>query len=204
LQRYACPFSNAGKQQRAAWSLPTLFEHYVDLSTRHFIADDRGMPQRRDFVRHVFEQHGIEQLLLASSTARSNGTHDPYNALVEDLYIRARPSASYDISNTLSYRVLEIDFAVTANAEASSLRPAFEQRYMALLPSYDPLSITVVRTVNGLQLRDLLLTTRCVAAYMRLAPEQQAMLTLPGSSAEREALYGKPGEQSTTHEKISL
>jgi hypothetical protein len=203
--RHGCPFSSAGREQRMVWSLAAIVRGYIDRATRHLVADQQGRLHNHAFVRHIFEHYSLEQVLFSVEHASAtNGAQDARFAFLEDIYARAKPSASYDLSGALAYPVLEVDFVVTDRASTSELRSACSQRAMALLSSYDPITISAVRTVNGLRLKDLALTARCATAYMRLEPENRDSIALLPTRSQNEVLYGTASTAQPTYEKISL
>jgi hypothetical protein len=197
--QHGCPLSAAGDAQHDAWSLAALYHDALNEATAHLRSEHPPTPQHRAFMRHLYESLRLETLLVWPDPATppgGNGTapltsHPSPLTFAEDIYARARPAASYDLSGAVAHHTVEVTFATTAEAPTSRLRAAFEQRQMALLSSYDPLTVTAVRTLHGLHLHNLMLSQRCAEAYHTLDPDEQAMLHLTRHPTDNERLYDR-------------
>lgn len=188
LTRYRCPFSNAGRWQRPEWGVAGLVRDHTEHATAHLQPHRTALLGDSKFVRDLVERYAIERLLVPAG----NGRADPVGtgAVVEELWVRAKPSALYE-SDSGGLRGLEVQFLVTPNGRTSHLRASLDRREMGILASHDPLSLLAVRTVNDLQPDQVLLIERCADAYMRLHPADRALISLFDTEDDNALLYGK-------------
>ncbi|HKP52039.1 MAG TPA: hypothetical protein VJ183_05245 [Chloroflexia bacterium] len=121
---------------------------------------------------------------------RPRETSPTATQFVEELQARAKPAANYEPA--FSTMVTEVDFGVTEDEGRSFLLPSFKEKQTPLLSSQDPLSISALRTVNGLQLKELALQDRCKLEFLRLAATQKNELVLVPDPIAMIALYGDP------------
>jgi hypothetical protein len=200
-EQHGCPLSAEGATRREAWSLAALYHDALDQASAHVHSVHHPTPQHRAFIRHLYQSLSLETLLAHPDPAATlqNGAATDERTFSEDMYARARPAASYDLSGAVAHHTVEVAFATTAEAPASRLRAAFEQRQMTLLSSHDPLTIAAVRTLHGLHLHNLMLSRRCAAAYSQLDPDEQAMLHLARHPADNERLYARQGDTLAAH-----
>lgn len=207
LDRHHCPFSDGGREQRQDWSLVSIVQEYVTDATRHLIPENGLISNRSEFMQEIGQRFAIERLILADLDTNTSANASVYKEkdkslhFVEHIYARAKPAANYDIIHSLSHQHIEIEFGATLEGEKSLLQRAFAQRRMNLLASYDPMSVSAVRTINGLTLQDLMLVERCNREYQRLHPDDKSSLTLL-SGHKAEMLYGKKENEMITYEKI--
>lgn len=199
LNLHVCPFSQQGLTTSAGWSLRALVDEYTVQATHHLLPERRMLPRQPAFIRQIAEKYAIERLLFGSSgptPTRSVFEGENPLAFVEELSARAKPAANYDLTTPFAHQKVEVDFGITAEREGSTLIRPLAQRSMTLLSSYDPMALSMVRTLHGLTLDDLTLTDHYRYEYFRLAEENRAMLLL---LAETEAppLYGTPDLETT-------
>lgn len=171
---------DAHRQQRGdAPSLTGVFQAYVARATEYLCPTQRLFADHPDLVQKAIEQYSAERLLSSDHGHELAGTLD-YNGadVVENLYVRAKPAAGFEVTYLLSSDVLEVEFGVGADAPASPLRRVFEQRGMSLLTSKDPLALSLIRTVNRLDPSELILTERCRREFAHLSQSDRARLSL--------------------------
>jgi hypothetical protein len=188
-------------------SIAGVFREYVARATEYLSPTHRLFADHPDLVQQAIGQYGAEQLLLSDQRHEPAGAADHNGAdVVENLYVRAKPSAGFEVTYLLSSDVLEVEFGVGADAPTSPLRRVFEQRGMKLLTSKDPLALSLIRTVNRLGPSELILTERCRDEFTRLSQSDRAMLSLLSADETSEAvsLYGERGEPATPERQISL
>ena len=191
----------------AGRSIAEVFRAYVARATEYHCPTHRLFADHPDLVRTAIGQYGAERLLLADHGHEPAGAADHNGAdVVEDLYVRAKPSAGFEVTHLLSSDVLEVEFGVAADGPASPLRRVFEQRGMPLLTSRDPLALSLVRTVNRLGPSELILTERCRDEFIRLSQSDRTMLSLFAADASSAAasLYGEWDEPATLERQVSL
>ena len=193
--------------QGDAPSLAGVFREYVARATEYLCPTHRLFADHPDLVQTAIGQYGAERLLL------SDHRHEPADAadrngadVVENLYVRAKPSAGFEVTYLLSSDVLEVEFGVAADGAASPLRRVFEQRGMPLLTSKDPLALSLVRTVNRLAPSELILTERCRDEFIRLSQSDRTMLSLLATDASSAAasLYGDWDEPAAHERQVSF
>ena len=74
-------------------------------------------------MQKAIGQYGAEQLLLSDQRHEPAGAADHNGAdVVEDLYVRAKPSAGFEVTYLLSSDVLEVEFGVGGDTPTSTLR----------------------------------------------------------------------------------
>ncbi len=175
-------------------ALADVFKEYAARATEDLYPTHRLLADHPDLAREMIEQFSAEQMLASTHGQEGPGAGDHHSAdAVERLYVRARPAASFEVTYLLSSDVLEVEFGVCADAPTSSLRRVFEQRGLPLFSSYDPLALTLIRTVNRLSPAELILTERCRDAYLSLSSGERVRLSLlPTTEAHAAAiLYGE-------------
>jgi hypothetical protein len=128
-----------------------LAREYAAQATAYLCPTQRLLADHPDLAREAIAQYSVERLLAAGhdDEPAGAGNHNGADA-VEHLYVRAKPAAAFEVLHLLSSDVLEVEFGVTADAGSSPLRRVFEQRGLPLLSSQDPLSLSLIRTVNRL------------------------------------------------------
>jgi hypothetical protein len=218
LRRYSCPFSQAGQRiesrtglrQSDNWGINAIVHQYLDFSVEHLIPRDRILPGDVDFMRSIIRDYSIERLMFRSnepqrepiikrSDQRTNG-HSPAGRtpigteesnptiFVEELQARAKPAANAEPAFSTS--IVEVDFAVVEDNEQSLLTEPFSKRATPVLASHDPLSVSAIRTVNGLRLQELMVSDRASQELHRLAEEQRLDLLLLEYHEQVTRLYG--------------
>lgn len=181
-------------------SIAELFREYARRSAQYLCPTHRLLADHPALVEEVISSSGVERLLLSDQRQGPAGVGEHSGTeVVEDICVRAKPAADFEITYLLSSDVLEVEFGVAAEGSASPLQRAFEQRGLPLLASKDPLTLSVVRTVNRLSPSELVLTERCRDEYVRLSRGDRATLSLlsPDESREAAALYGEWDEPVT-------
>jgi hypothetical protein len=187
-------------------SIAGVFREYGARATEYLSPTHRLFADHPDLVQKAIGQYGVEQLLLSDQRHEPAGAADHTGAdVVENLYVRAKPSAGFEVTYLLSSDVLEVEFGVGADAPTSSLRRVFEQRGMKLLTSKDPLALSLIRTVNRLDPSELILTERCRDEFTRLSQSDRAKLSLfsADESSEAASLYGERDEPATPERQVS-
>jgi hypothetical protein len=117
---------------------------------------------------------------------------DPERYL-ESLLMRAKPAAGHDDVLVVDRHLETVSFGTTEEGNLSALNQASVRLKLELLASQDPLSITVVTTLNRLALENLTLTEQYMRENLRLHATQRRQLFLLTDDAEIEKLYGDPG-----------
>jgi len=181
--REPCPYSAEGTRLRAKnpwhpWSLTALVRDMMYEATSHLDSERRFSIGAPGSFAQLLSTHGVEREALRGAD-HDEGTAGVRRAFFESLYARAKPSGLFELNDPVQRQALEIAFAVTAHADISVFRDMLAQRKIRLLSSYDPMTITVVRTVNLLHHMDLQLIDRCGREFARLATldRQQIALT---------------------------
>jgi hypothetical protein len=185
-------------------SLAGVFKEYVARATEYLCPTHRLYADHPDLVRTAIGQYGAERLLLSDHRHEPAAEHNGAD-VVENLYVRAKPSAGFEVTYLLSSDVLEVEFGVSADGPASPLRRVFEQRGMPLLTSKDPLALSLIRTVNRLGPSELILTERCRDEFIRLSQSDRTMLSLFAADGADAAasLYGEWDEPATLERLVS-
>ena len=185
-------------------SLAGVFKEYVARATEYLCPTHRLYADHPDLVRTAIGQYGAERLLLSDHRHEPAAEHNGAD-VVENLYVRAKPSAGFEVTYLLSSDVLEVEFGVSADGPASPLRRVFEQRGMPLLTSKDPLALSLIRTVNRLGPSELILTERCRDEFIRLSQSDRTMLSLFAADGADAAasLYGEWDEPATLERPVS-
>ena len=172
-------------------ALSGVLREYAALATDYLCPKHRLLADHAELAEQAARENDIEQALFGDLQAFPDGTgnHVPLSFL-EDIYVRAKPAANYEITSAFSREMGEVEFGVTPEGNGSRLQHAAEQRSMPLLASHDPLSISVVRVVWGLALQDLALAERCNRAYRSLRQEERERVSLLTETEQAATLYG--------------
>ena len=113
--------------------------------------------------------------------ARETTKTFPTRRYIETTWNRAKPTANYDVSDRLAVYGITVDFVAAGGAQDSDLARVLRDEFkFALLPTQDPFSVTVVRTVHGLALDDLDCMQRYRAEMTYLLPQERALIKLVG------------------------
>lgn len=116
---------------------------------------------------------------------------------VESAWNRAKPAANYDVVDRLATRGTTVDFAAASGNPDSDLSSALlEEMGVTLLPTGDPFSITFVRTVHGLGLRDFESIQRYRTELRYLSTEERALVLLTADDTDRIYRYRDSNSQS--------
>jgi hypothetical protein len=154
-------------------ALAGALRRYAALATDYLCPTQRLLVDYGDLVRRAALENGIEKALLGDGG-------DPPLVFLEDLYARAKPAASYEITSTLVRDSGDFEFGVTPEGTSSHLQRAAEQRGMPLLASHDPLSVSLVRITGQLALQDLALFERGRRLYRSMRQEDRDALDVSG------------------------
>lgn len=181
-QNEVCPYADEGARRRASdpwhpWSLTAVIRDAMLQATTHLDADRRLAIGPPGHVARLLQEHNIEREALRDARA-DGGDAQRRRGFFEHLYARAKPSGLYEVSDPVRRQALEVAFSVTSQADESSFAQMLAQRKIRLLSSFDPMSLTAVRTVNLLHRDDLLLLGRCGREFVRLAQPDRDRLTL--------------------------
>jgi hypothetical protein len=154
-------------------ALAGALRRYAVLATDFLCPTQRLLGDHADLVRWAAREFSIETTLLGDGDS-------PPSVLLEDLYARAKPAASYEITSTLARDIRDFEFGVTPEGSNSHFERAAEQRGMPLLASRDPLSVALVRITDQLALRDLALFERGRRLYSSIRQEDRDALDVSG------------------------
>ncbi len=176
----------------AGRALADIYRAYAARASEYLYPGNRLLGGHPDLVQRMAAGCRIERVVLQKIAAGESSSSYSQAAYVEDLCTRAKPSANYEIMHTLSSEALEVAFGVSPSGSNSELQRAFEQRNVPLLPSQDPFSLSLVRTVNRLVLQELSLYERCSREFWRLHRDDRRLLTLipPDEVETMSRLYG--------------
>ena len=108
-------------------SIAGVFREYVSRrATEYLSPTHRPLADHPDLVQKAIGQYGAEQLLLSDQRHEPAGAADHNGAdVVEDLYVRAKPSAGFEVTYLLSSDVLEVEFGVGADRADLGAAPRF-------------------------------------------------------------------------------
>ena len=171
--------------------------------------DDETDMARRDFVRTLAQEYNLEHLLWREASSSQevaslypDGEFTPVSTAtlryLEGMWNAAKPSANYDVSDRLAAYGLPVEFAAVSGDADSDLTDSVMQglRIPRLLTG-DSFQISCVRTLHGLELKDLGSMARYMAELGRLnyASRQQILLTEAAYAElynQRDARAGRP------------
>jgi hypothetical protein len=163
---------------------------------------------RAELIRQLAKEFSIEHLLWRSEQeeaeitrrlrALAMGVSQPplpphsepltNRRYVENAWSRAKPAGNHDVADRLAVYGTVVDFATASGKADSDLtRALLEEFNVTLLPTDNPFSITFVRTVHGLGLRDLDAVRRYRDELAYLSAEESALILL--ASDRRDPLY---------------
>ncbi len=101
---------------------------------------------------------------------------------LEGLWNRAKPTANYDVVDRLAVHGISVDFAAAWGTSESELSWTLQEEFkVALLPTGNPFTALLVRTVHGLALEDLACMRRYQAELGQLSPEARTLVQLDNS-----------------------
>lgn len=186
LGKQPCLLVGQGQQATTNFGIAALIQEYSNKATAHLYLYPQSASQqtaeRKTMLRTLIDLCRIEQLLF------SDNALNPIE-YTEKLFAIAKPAANFEISKQIDHERTAIDFGVSQNVHHSKLKRPLEIRKVNLLTSEDPLSISIVRTVNGISYSDLTCSDRLLAEFYRLNDHDRAQLVLLSSSYD--TLYGK-------------
>lgn len=187
LDRKQCLLLGQGQQSTNNFGIAPLIQEYSNKATAHLYLYPQSAGQqtaeRKTMLRTLIDLCRIEHLLF------SNNALNPIE-YTEKLFAIAKPAANFEMSKQIDHERPAIDFGVSQNVHNSKLKRPLEIRKVSLLTSEDPLSISIVRTVNGISYSDLTCSDRLLAEFYRLNDHDRAQLVL--LPAHYVTLYGNP------------
>ena len=151
---------------------------------------------RADLIRVLAREYNIEHLLWHSpdefreadpvQRTRSNGRQEAameirgrIHRYLEFTWRNAKPSANVDLADRMAAHGIPVDFAAVSGRPDSELpRSVLHEFRLAQLVTYNPFSITVVRTLHGLSLPDIGAVHRYREEMKRLSAAEQAAILL--------------------------
>lgn len=146
---------------------------------------------RKAFVRSLAQEYNLEHLLWRDTTSaeglaslNSDGEFTPVSTAalryLETMWNAAKPSANYDVSDRLAAHGLPVEFAaVSGDPDSDLTEDVMQSLRIPRLLTGNPFQIAFVRTLHGLELRDLGSMTRYLTELGRMdsASRQQILLT---------------------------
>lgn len=155
----------------------------------------RANPARSQLIRDLGQSFHVEHLLWRKPTHSDQARYHPgegwsvgdsvsaqagaRRAYLESVWNRARPSTNFDIADRVAVTGIQVDVAAVSGHPDSDLTEAALRDFrLTRLPTQDPFSITVLRTVHGLGLGDLSCVAQYQRIYQRLPAQEQARLVL--------------------------
>ena len=146
---------------------------------------------RQAFVRTLAQEYNLEHLLWRDASSAEglaslypDGEFTPVSTAtlryLESMWNAAKPSANYDVSDRLAAYGLPVEFAaVSGDPDSDLTEDVMQSLRIPRLLTGNPFQIAFVRTLHGLELRDLGSMTRYLAELGRMdsASRQQILLT---------------------------
>ena len=146
---------------------------------------------RKAFVRSLAQEYNLEHLLWRDTTSAEgfaslypDGEFTPVSTAtlryLETMWNAAKPSANYDVSDRLAAHGLPVEFAaVSGDPDSDLTEDVMQSLRIPRLLTGNPFQIAFVRTLHGLELRDLGSMTRYLTELGRMdsASRQQILLT---------------------------
>lgn len=153
--------------------------------------DSETEEAHKAFVRSLVQEYNLEHLLWRDTTSAEgfaslypDGEFTPISTAtlryLETMWNAAKPSANYDVSDRLAAHGLPVEFAAVSGAPDSDLtEDVLQSLRIPRLLTGNPFQIAFVRTLHGLELRDLGSMTRYLTELGRMdsASRQQILLT---------------------------
>lgn len=186
----------AGESAEAQPLEEALFDYFRD-SVRSAVSslnEAAGNSARPALIRMLARQYNLEHLLWRDALpapgaasgfdAGQKFSTDPATVLryLDGIWNSAKPAANYDVSEQLASHGLPVEFAaVSGRADSDLTEVVLQELRVARLLTGDPFQITFVRTVHGLELRDLGSVLRYREEMNRLSAGQRALLLLDDS-----------------------
>ena len=151
---------------------------------------------RAALIRVLAREYNIEHLLWHSPEesqvleqgrlALSNGRQDTATEIrgrihryLEFTWRNAKPSANVDLADRMAAHGIPVDFAAVSGRPDSELpRSILHEFRLAQLVTYNPFSISVVRTLHGLSLPDIGAIHRYREEMKRLSEAEQGAILL--------------------------
>ncbi|MXZ19296.1 MAG: hypothetical protein F4Y84_01540 [Caldilineaceae bacterium SB0665_bin_25] len=146
---------------------------------------------RKAFVRSLAQEYNLEHLLWRDTTSAEgfaslypDGEFTPVSTTtlryLETMWNAAKPSANYDVSDRLAAHGVPVEFAaVSGDPDSDLTEDVMQSLRIPRLLTGNPFQIAFVRTLHGLELRDLGSMTRYLTELGRMdsASRQQILLT---------------------------
>lgn len=116
------------------------------------------------------QEHNIENLI-----ERAQGSDSDREPIIENLFLRAKPSLSYDPRGDISKQTIDLAVGTVGEIQLSPYAARIMQRrQIDVLPSYDNFSLLMLQTVHGLSVRDLVqVVERYSKSYVDLLPSSK-------------------------------
>ena len=161
---------------------------------------------RLQFVRTLAREYNLEHLLWRDDSSAEdiaslypNGEFTPVSTAtlryLEDMWNTAKPSANYDVSDRLAAYGLPVEFAaVSGDPDSDLTEDVMQSLRLPRLLTGNTFQITFVRTLHGLELKDLGSMARYLAELSRMntTSRQRVMLT-EAAQAEFYNQHGSDG-----------
>ncbi len=146
---------------------------------------------RLEFLRVLAKEYNLEHLLWRDASAASDPhAYRPEEAFtsvssatlryLENMWNAAKPAANYDVSDQMAAYGLPVEFAaVSGDPDSDLTEDVMQSLRIPRLLTGNPFQIAFVRTLHGLELKDLGGMTRYLAELGRMdsASRQQILLT---------------------------
>ncbi len=176
-------------QAAATARQPDLPDHAPDGGRA--MQDNETEIARLAFMHALAQEYNLERLLWRDSSSPDGfasfypeGEFSPVSAAtlryLENMWNAAKPSANYDVSDRMAAYGLPVEFAaVSGDPDSDLTADVMQSLRIPRLLTGNAFQIAFVRTVHGLELRDLGSMTRYLAELGRMdnATRQQILLT---------------------------
>ena len=170
-------------------SPPALPDHAPDGGRA--IHDNETEMARLGFVGALAQEYNLERLLWRDASSPDgfaslypDGEFTPVSTAtlryLENMWNAAKPSANYDVSDRMATYGLPVEFAaVSGDPDSDLTEDVMQSLRIPRLLTGNPFQIAFVRTLHGLELKDLGSMTRYLAELGRMddASRQQILLT---------------------------
>ncbi len=176
-------------QAAATARQPDLPDHAPDAGRA--MQDDETEMARLAFMHALSQEYNLERLLWRDASSPDGfasfypeGEFSPVSAAtlryLENMWNAAKPSANYDVSDRMAAFGLPVEFAaVSGDPDSDLTEDVMQSLRIPRLLTGNAFQIAFVRTVHGLELKDLGSMTRYLAELGRMdnASRQQILLT---------------------------
>lgn len=157
----------------------------------HAAHDEETENARLGFLRVLAQEYNLEHLLWRdASAAHGQNTYYPEETFtpvstatlryLENMWNAAKPAANYDVSDQMAAHGLPVEFAaVSGDPDSDLTEDVLQSLRIPRLVTGNPFQIAFVRTLHGLELKDLGGMTRYLAELGRMdnASRQHILLT---------------------------